>query len=355
MFIQEMASVRYRGLMTAMFGVMITVGQLFVFIVGAVLDWRYQALACGMIPLLFHICMWFVPESPTYLVHQGRREEALRSLRWFRGAPEQRFIEEELNQLNRQLDITAVRTSTHHRTWKDLFGVPLIKPMSVILLLFIFQELSAINALMFYTVDIFKATGIRLWSYYAAIIIGVVQMLAAIFSSAIVHRCGRRWLLLGSEFFMAAGMGTMGLFFWYQKNKPQSAADYMEWVPMFAMILFVLAYSVGMGPISYLILGERLPFPIRGTASSIVTTVKWALGFTIVFLFEDVLVWLGRDGAFWLYGGLCMIGFIFILVCVPEYEGTLLEESRFISDVDIGKGPENEPFSTSPTRTYGLH
>jgi len=121
------------------------------------------------------------------------------------------------------------------------------------------------------------------------------------------------------------------------------------------MVMFTLAYAVGMGPISYLILGERLPFPIRGTASSIVTTVKWALGFTIVFLFEDVLVWLGRDGTFWLYGGMCMLGFVFILICVPEYEGTLLEESRFISDVDIGKGPENEPFSTSPTRTYGLH
>ena len=66
------------------------------FVVGTYLPWRLQALACGIIPLVFHALMFFVPESPRYLIGKGKRDEALKALCWFRGASSPSEVEGEL-------------------------------------------------------------------------------------------------------------------------------------------------------------------------------------------------------------------------------------------------------------------
>jgi len=353
-YITDMASRNVAGVMTAGFDVMMCAGQLFIFIVGTYVDWRYQALACGIIPLVFHVFMWFVPESPRYLIRNNKREEALDALRWFRGVSEPRSVEDELNQLNQnmedntQLGLRSRDTST----WTDIFETSSLKPLLIIFFLFIFQELSAIDAVLFYTVDIFKATGIQLHSNYCAIIVGAVQLIAAVLATTIMNKVGRRVLLLISETFMCVALTAMGTFFYYKTYYPDTTRDYLQWLPLTSMCVFVVSYSIGMGPITYTILGELLPERVRGTGASFLTMIKWTVSFFVALFFEQVMQDMGRAGGFWLYACFCLLGAIFIASFIPETKSQAPEDIPREFVARTGK-LENEPFSSNLTRTYG--
>ncbi|CAG7828152.1 unnamed protein product, partial [Allacma fusca] len=354
-FTAEMASVSIRGTLAAGFDMMITVGMLFIFIVGSFLTWRYQALACGIIPILFHAIMFFVPESPRYLLGKGKRDEALAALCWFRGASSPNQVASELYELNNEeIDVScSIRvTPAKSGMWSDLIQPAALKPILIVFFLFLFQELSGIDAVLFFTVDIFAASGAQLDNYYATIIVGVVQVIAATVAALVVDKSGRRFLLLLSEIFMVLSLGALGLFFYLKITDPTLAANDLGWLPLTSLIVYVVSYSIGLGPITYMIMGELLPHHVKGLASSILTSIKWLLGFAVTLFFEDILLSLGDDGGFWLFAGFCFLGGIFVLFFVPETKGKTLEEIQKIFSKPKSKRSEKSPLLGGP-KSYG--
>ncbi|CAL8087044.1 unnamed protein product [Orchesella dallaii] len=321
-YVTESASPKIRGMLASGFDMMITVGILYIFIVGTFVSWEWQAVACGLIPIVFHFLMLLVPESPRYLVEQGKHSDAAKSLQWLRGASSSQQVEIELEELTASVNESKSKSAT----WKDLLEKSALKPTALAVSLMVFQQLAAIDAVMFYTVDIFTSSGADINENLSANIVGAIQVLATITAAMVVDRGGRRLLLLASEFFMVLSLGSMGLFFYLKKQNNDEAPENLVWLPLASLMVYVVAFSIGMGPLPWLLMGELLPPHIKGLASGIVTITRWILGFAVTFLFQWLMAVVGPHMCYWFFCICCLIGGIFVLALVPETKGKTLDE-----------------------------
>jgi len=231
----------------------------------------------------------------------------------------------------------------------DLIRFPTWRPVTIVLMLFILQELSGIDAVTFYTVDIFHSAGVTMDSYYSTIILGVVQMVASLIAALLVDGSGRRFFLLTSEILMVVSLGTFGAFFYIQSIDESFAMTYLQWCPLVSLLTYVVAYSIGVGPITYMILGEIMPQHVKGLASSILTAFKWFLGFTVTRFFLDLMDLVGKACGYWIFMGICLLGAIYIYFFVPETKGKTLEE---IQEYFGACGGEREPLVKKKGTNY---
>lgn len=123
---------------------------------------------------------------------------------------------------------------------------------------------------------------------------------------------------------MAITLFALGGFF-YAKSLGMNV-DSIGWLPLVSLIVYVVGFSLGLGPIPWLMMGEILPAKIRGSAASIATAFNWSCTFIVTKTFEDVIELIGAHGTFWLFGVIVAVGFVFVIICVPETRGRSLEE-----------------------------
>ncbi|OXA62850.1 Facilitated trehalose transporter Tret1 [Folsomia candida] len=311
-YITETASVKIRGMLASGFDMLITVGILYIFIIGTYVNWQYQAVACGVIPIVFHAFMMFAPESPRYLVEQRKLSDASKALCWLRGAKSTQHIQREMNELVSSVDESMEKSAS----WRDIIkDGSILKPTIIALMLMVFQQLSAIDAVMFYTVDIFRAAGTDIDENLSANIVGTVQVLATITAALFVDHSGRRCLLLISEIGMVISLGGMGAFFYLKQQNNDEVPANLSWLPLASLMVHTMAFSVGMGYSLY-----------PGMASGLVTITRWILGFAVTMVFKEVMKILGMHGGYWLFSAFCFLGTIFVFYFVPETKGKSLDE-----------------------------
>lgn len=217
--------------------------------------------------------------------------------------------------------------------WKQLQNWSTLKPIFIGLFLVTFNELSGIDVITFYTVDVFKSAHVSMNSYYSTIIIGIVQLIASIVAAVISDRYGRRLLLLTGEFFVVLALGGLTTFFVLKQYAPTVATDYLQWLPLTSLIVFTFMYVVGLGTVGYMLMSEILPRSVKGFASSVIIILKWLLGFAVTKSFVPLLALCEGGGGigqpwpiFGTYMMLSMVGFGYIYGWVPETCGKTLEE-----------------------------
>ena len=331
MFIGEIAESSIRGALGSFFQVMLTVGILYTYVVGAVADYIWLGILSGVIPVVFFLTFLRVPESPTYLMKKHRTEDAKKSLQYYRGTSYN--IWRELQDLEKDIsESTQAKVSI-----RDLISSKGTRKALVVSLgLMIFQQLSGINAVIFYSVDIFDAAGSTLDPKVAAIIVGVVQVVVTYIASAIVDRAGRRVLLLLSASIMGLCLAILGLYFCL-KNKGDDVSD-IGWLPLLCVTVFIVMFSLGFGPLPWMMMGEVFAPNIKAAASSIAVCTNWTLTFLVTFSFGKLIVGLGEDWTFWLFAIICGIATVFIFYLVPETKGKTLTEIQRI--FNAGSSPK---------------
>jgi facilitated trehalose transporter len=200
--------------------------------------------------------------------------------------------------------------------------------VSIAFFIYVFQVLSGIDPVLFYTVDVFHSAGAQIDDYYSTIIIGTVQVVFAAFGAFMVEWFGRRILLLLSEAVMVFSLSLLGFYFYIKAENDGVAPEggYWGFLPLGSLIIYTIAYSVGMGPVGYMIMGEILPHHVKGLAGCILTSLKWFMSFMMTKFFQDIILRLGNDGVYFLFGGFCLLGFIYIFLFVPETKGKTLDE-----------------------------
>jgi facilitated trehalose transporter len=127
-----------------------------------------------------------------------------------------------------------------------------------------------------------------------------------------------------SDVAMIITLFTLGGFF-YAKNNGADVST-IGWLPLASFVIFVLGFSLGFGPIPWLMMGEILPAKVRGSAASVATAFNWACTFVVTKSFADLILTIGSSGAFWLFGSITLVGFFFVIFCVPETQGKSLED-----------------------------
>ncbi|XP_032589789.1 facilitated trehalose transporter Tret1 isoform X2 [Drosophila grimshawi] len=305
------------GLLPTAFG---NIGILLCFIAGTYMDWSMLAFLGGALPVPFLILMFLIPETPRWYVSRGREERARKALVWLRGV--EADVEPELKGLMRS-QADADRQATHN-TMLELLKRSNLKPLSISLGLMFFQQLSGINAVIFYTVQIFKDAGSTLDGNVCTIIVGTVNFIATFIGILLIDRAGRKILLYVSNIAMILTLFVLGGFFYCKANGMD--VSNVGLLPLCCFVVYILGFSLGFGPIPWLMMGEILPAKIRGSAASVATAFNWTCTFVVTKSFLDMIKLIGAHGAFWLFGVICCIGMFFVIFCVPETQGKTLED-----------------------------
>ncbi|EFN75686.1 Sugar transporter ERD6-like 6 [Harpegnathos saltator] len=295
------------GLMPTAFG---NAGILICFTAGMYLDWRNLALVGASLPIPFLILMFLIPETPRWYISKGKTKKSRKSLQWLRGKDTD--ITEELTMIEK-MHVESERNASQG-TISELLKSNNLKPLLVSLGLMLFQQMSGINADAGSTID----------ENLSTIIIGIVNFISTFVAAFLIDKLGRKMLLYVSGVSMALTLFSLGGFFYVKSYGVDVTA--FGWLPLVSLIVYVIGFSMGFGPIPWLMMGEILPAKIRGSAASIATGFNWMCTFIVTKTFEDVIAMIGAHGTFWLFGAIVVVGFIFVIVSVPETRGRSLEE-----------------------------
>ncbi|XP_071561825.1 facilitated trehalose transporter Tret1 isoform X2 [Temnothorax nylanderi] len=308
------------GLMPTAFG---NTGILLCFIAGMYLDWRNLALVGAILPLPFLILMFVIPETPRWYISKGKTKMSRKSLQWLRGKDAD--ITDELSLIEKMhQEYLDSEKSGSQSTISELLKSKHLNPLLISLGLMLFQQMSGINAVIFYTVQIFQDAGSTIDKNLSTIIIGIVNFISTFVAAAVIDKLGRKMLLYISAVMMALTLFSLGGFFYVKSLDVDVTA--FGWLPLVSLIVYVIGFSLGFGPIPWLMMGEILPAQIRGSAASIATSFNWMCTFIVTKTFEDVIAVIGAHGTFWLFGIIVVVGLVFVIVSVPETRGRSLEE-----------------------------
>lgn len=159
----------------------------------------------------------------------------------------------------------------------------------------------------------------------ATIVVGIMQVIATFVSVLVVDKLGRRLLLLVSALVMALSTIAMGVYF-YMKDNDEASVSELGWLPVCALCIFIIMFSIGFGPVPWLMMGELFASDIKGVAGSIAGTSNWVLAFIVTKTFVNLKKALGTGQTFWLFSGITLVGVIFVFLCVPETKGKSLNE-----------------------------
>ncbi|XP_021940958.1 facilitated trehalose transporter Tret1-like isoform X2 [Zootermopsis nevadensis] len=237
------------GLLPTTFG---NVGILLCYSAGKYLDWSMLAILGACIPVPFLICMLFIPETPRWYFSKGKGEEAKKSLQWLRGKDTD--ISHELREIENSHTESKKSTGSSF----ELFSKSNIKPLLISLGLMFFQQMSGINAVVFYTVMIFEAAGSTLDGNTSTIIVGVVNFGSTFLATMLIDRFGRKVLLYISSVAMVLSLMVLGTFFYMKDHTDTDVAPY-GLLPLVSSVVYVIGFSFGFGPIPWLMMGEILP------------------------------------------------------------------------------------------------
>jgi len=116
------------------------------------------------------------------------------------------------------------------------------------------------------------------------------------------------------------------VFFYLKEQNDDEVPDGLGWLPLVSLILYIVAYNLGLGSLPWVMLGELVPNHLKGIAGGIANSFNWGLAFVVTRSFADLSDALTPQGCYWLFAGICCVGAAFSLLVVPETKGKSLDE-----------------------------
>ncbi len=271
---------------------MLVTGILFTYVVGTYVPWKLLTFISSAIPVAFLCLAPWIPESPLYLKKKGETEKYEQAITWFHGPKRDEKDPEDYQEIWVE---NPLKTKV---TFRDLLKPEVLKPLLVSLSLMVLEQASAFNVVIFYCVDIFAETGTGLNEYWSSIIVAVVQVIATVLGTFLVDKAGRRPLLIGSEFVMGLSFVALGVFFYLKRINSGVIPVGLSWLPLVSVLVFIIAFSLGIGPLSWTVMGEVLHPDVKGFCSAIATSFVWLSAFVVTKIYQNLVEAVGIDCAF---------------------------------------------------------
>lgn len=319
MYTAEIGESNIRGRLGSYFQLMLTVGILFTYVLGMAVNIFWLSLIGAVVPIVFFLTFFFMPETPTYYLIKGNEDAAKISLSRLRG--HNYNIEAEFQAQKESLDEMKGSQVSFFITIRSKAAV---KGLVIAFGLMLFQQFSGVNAIIFYAGKIFTDSGSSISSEVATIIVGVMQCLAVFVSTMIVDRLGRRILLLISELAMCLTTLILGVYFYMKDHKMDVSS--IGWLPLVSVCLFIILFSLGFGPVPWMMMGEIFSSQIKGIAGSAACLFNWLMAFMVTKFFNNLTTNFGNGVTFGIFSLICAIGLIFVFFLVPETKGKTLEQ-----------------------------
>jgi sugar porter (SP) family MFS transporter len=318
-YLAEVSPPDARGWIVSLFQLAVTAGIVSAYLVdyavASVGGWRWM-LGLAVAPaLVFGAGMFFLPETPRWLIRSGRHEIARSVLLRIR------------DNVDVDLEITEIQTSLAQQeqrgTWADLLHRHVRPALIVGLGLAVFQQITGINTVIYYAPKILQSAGFASASgaILATAEVGVVNFAMTIVAMLLVDRAGRRPLLLIGIAGMIVTLAVLAFGF-HGTNQSNNLA----WIAVICLMGYVASFAVSLGPIFWLLIAEIYPLKVRGLAEGTAATFNWASNLIVSLTFLTLLEKLGPSYTFALYAFASVASWLFAYYLVPETKGRTLEQ-----------------------------
>jgi sugar porter (SP) family MFS transporter len=318
-YLSEVAPPHARGWVVSLFQLAVTVGIVVAYLTdyafAGIEGWRWM-LGLAVVPaLVFGTGMFFLPETPRWLIRGGHHEVAQRVLVRIR---EPSDVNVEIDEIKASL---AQQAESGH--WTDLLRRQVRPALVVGLGLAIFQQITGINTVIYYAPRILQSAGFNSASgaILATVGVGVVNVGMTIVAMFLVDRAGRRPLLLVGIAGMIITLGALGLSF-----RISNPSGQLAWISVICLMGYVASFAISLGPIFWLLIAEIYPLKIRGLAEGTAATFNWASNLIVSLTFLTLVEKLGASSTFLLYAVASVASWVFAYCFVPETKGRSLEQ-----------------------------
>ena len=320
LYLSEVAPTEIRGAVSSLNQLMIVVGILLAYIVNALLAaseaWRTM-LGLAVVPsLALLVGMYFMPETPRWLVSRGRDDEARDVLRQTRN---EEAVEQEVTEIK--------EVERHEEGGLRELAAPWVRPALVVAVgLAIFQQIIGINTIIYYAPTTLTEAGFgNQAATYANVAIGVLNVAMTLVAIRLIDRLGRIPLLVGGLVGMIASLVILGASS-LLLPAPQSPTDPLAIITLACLAAFIASFAVSWGPTVWVMLPEILPLRIRGTAMGLAIFLHWGANFVVSQTFPILLATVGAGFVFLGYAVVAVVALLFVRSRVTETKGRSLEE-----------------------------
>ena len=316
MYISEISPAHSRGRLVALFQFNVVSGILIAFISNYLLNgvsedsWRWMLGVQAIPSLLFFTLVFMVPESPRWLMKQKREREAKEVL----GSIGEKKIDAEMNQIRQSLeqDNSGVK--------ERLFSGKFNKPILYVVVLAMFNQLSGINAIMYYAPRIFEMTGLaKDTALLQAISIGATNMLFTLLAISVIDKFGRKTLLIIGSFGMVAFLGAVAFAFF--------TGNFGGYLVMLYLVGFIAFFAFSQGAVIWVFMSEIFPNKVRSQGQTLGSFTHWIMAAIISWTFPIFAESSAQGGAyaFTFFSVMMFAHLIFVWKVLPETKGQSLE------------------------------
>jgi sugar porter (SP) family MFS transporter len=324
----EIAPRTLRGRIVSGYQFAITIGIFLAYLVNDGLSgtgsWRLMLGSSAVPGVLLLAVAIAAPESPRWLMKVGRRADATVEMHKLRPAID---VEQSLTDI-----ATALKAETKAAAWSEIFHREWRRPLLIGIGLAVLQQITGINAIIYYADQIFASAGFAVSSQTTLTTwaIGGVNVVATLIALAFVDHLGRRKLLLGGLIGMAISLTALGVAFRFivpaVPGAPAASPSLAGIVTLIGLITFIISFAASLGPVVWTVITEIFHGRIRGRAVSICTAFNWLSAYLVSQFFLSMVNAVGSSLTFGLFALFCVIGWIWIFISVPETKGRSLEE-----------------------------
>jgi len=322
MYISEISPAGVRGRMTALFQFNVITGILLAYVSNYLLrdfggadSWRWM-LGVGSAPaVVFFFLLFLVPESPRFLIKAGKTDAARLILQ----RSDVEHIEEEITEIKKSMDLVK----------EKLFSRRFIKPISIAFLVAMFNQLSGINAILYYAPRIFELSGVSVAdAYLQPVLIGVTNAIFTMLGLVIIDKVGRKKLLIVGSIGMTVCLGLVARAFYQQ--------DFTGYGMLIFLMGYIMFFAFSTGAVIWVLISEVFPNSVRGQGQSLGSFTHWFFATIITFLFPVVVgdSAIGGGYAFTFFAVMMILQAIVVWKYFPETKGRTLED---ISEELVGK------------------
>jgi sugar porter (SP) family MFS transporter len=331
----EIAPPRYRGRLVGLVQFNIVLGILLAYLSNAIIEatlpediaWRWMFLVMAFPAIVFFLLVFTVPETPRWLFQVGRRDEAVEVVE--RTTSSREDAEFEIREIEEALAAQHGQTKVPFFTRRN---------RKVILLAFAiaaFNQLSGINAILYYAPDIFRMAGAgESAALLQSVGIGLVNLVVTMAALTVIDKIGRRKLMLIGSIGYLVSLGSLAVIFFAYDGQ---FSGFSSVLVLIGLVVFIAAHAFGQGSVIWVFISEIFPNSIRGRGQSFGSLTHWVFAAVVSYAFPGIAAALGGGMAFTLFF-VCMVGqLIWVLRVMPETRGVPLEEMEAALGIELSE------------------
>jgi len=314
-YIAELAPAKMRGRLVGMFQINIVIGILLAYLSNYIIsslnlgasEWRWQLGIAAVPAALFLVLLFGIPPSSRWLVTQNRVDEARKVLQQM-GAEDP---EGELREIVEAIHVDQLQES------EPLFQRKYRLPIFLAITIGMFNQLSGINAILYYLNDIFGAAGYsKMSGSLQAVAIGSMNLLATLLAMSVIDKLGRKTLLLIGAIGTAICLFGVAEVF-YTKSHQSSL--------LLLLVAYIAFFAISQGAVIWVYISEVFPTRVRAKGQGLGSSSHWVMNALIAFIFPQVAKTSG-GAPFVLFGAMMLLQFFVVLFFYPETKGVTLEQ-----------------------------